>query len=56
MLYLPYVFVCHAMEGTCHADKSLYPVGRINSIIYPVDGGMEDWMYAAGWDPRYAPM
>eukprot|EP01041_Mallomonas_annulata_P006251 gene6251-12656_t len=28
----------------------LYPVGRINSIIYPVDGGMEDWVYAAGWD------
>jgi hypothetical protein len=25
-------------------------VGRINSIIYPVEGGMEDWLYAAGWD------
>lgn len=27
-----------------------YPVGRINSLVYPVEGGMEDWMYAAGWD------
>lgn len=25
-------------------------VGRINTLIYPVEGGMEDWMYAAGWD------
>jgi len=25
-------------------------VGRINSMIYPVEGGMEDWLYAAGWD------
>lgn len=28
----------------------VYPVGRMNSLVYPVDGGMEDWMYAAGWD------
>lgn len=27
-----------------------YPVGRINSLVYPVDGGMEDWLYGAGWD------
>lgn len=25
-------------------------MGRINSLIYYVDGGMEDWLYAAGWD------
>jgi hypothetical protein len=24
--------------------------GPINSLVYAVDGGMEDWMYAAGWD------
>ena len=30
--------------GTCKGDSKLYPVGRINTIIYPVDGGMEDWM------------
>lgn len=28
----------------------LCTVGRINTLIYPVDGGMEDWLYAAGWD------
>ena len=28
----------------------LMVVGRINSMVYPVDGGMEDWLYAAGWD------
>lgn len=27
-----------------------YASGRMNSIVYPVDGGMEDWLYAAGWD------
>ena len=31
-------------------DVKDYPVGRINSLVYPVDGGMEDWLYAAGWD------
>ena len=22
----------------------------MNSMVYPVHGGMEDWLYAAGWD------
>lgn len=30
-----------------------YPVGPINSVIYPVDGGMEDWLYAEGWDQSF---
>lgn len=30
--------------------KKPYPFGPMNSIVYGVDGGMEDWMYAAGWD------
>lgn len=25
-------------------------VAPINSVVYPVSGGMEDWLYAAGWD------
>lgn len=25
-------------------------LGTMNSMVYPVHGGMEDWMYAAGWD------
>lgn len=31
-------------------DAKPYPVGKMNSIVYPVDGGMEDWVYASGWD------
>lgn len=27
-----------------------YPYGRTYRIIYPVNGGMEDWTYAASWD------
>lgn len=27
-----------------------YRHDTMNSIVYSVDGGMEDWMYAAGWD------
>jgi hypothetical protein len=30
--------------------EKAYPIGRINSMVYPVEGGMEDWLYAAGWD------
>ena len=29
---------------------SSYPYGRINSMVYPVTGGMEDWAYAASWE------
>jgi len=28
-----------------------YPIGRMNDIVYPVRGGMEDWAYAGSWDP-----
>jgi hypothetical protein len=35
--------------GHFQKEKS-YPIGAINSVIYPVDGGMEDWLYAEGWD------
>lgn len=27
-----------------------YIMGDISSTIYPVNGGLEDWAYAAGWD------
>jgi hypothetical protein len=26
------------------------PAGRLNHIVYPVTGGMEDWGYAASWE------
>ena len=25
---------------------------RMNDLVYPVNGGMEDWAYAGSWDPK----
>ena len=36
-----------------YASGDYYPsgnVGPMNSAVYPVTGGMEDWAYAASWD------
>lgn len=33
-----------------------YPFGRINDLVYPVDGGMEDWSYAAGFERSPSPI
>ena len=30
-----------------------YPAAAMNSIVYPVAGGMEDWAYAASWEPHH---
>lgn len=38
-----------SFAGTFPKEKS-YKAKPINSIVYPVFGGMEDWAYAAGWD------
>lgn len=29
-----------------------YQYGDMNSVVYPVNGGMEDWAYAGSWDPQ----
>lgn len=34
-------------------DGDWYPVDRLNSLVYPVRGGMEDWGYASSWDTSY---
>ena len=31
----------------------LYRYDPMNSIVYPVAGGMEDWGYAASWEPHH---
>ena len=31
---------------------TFYRPATMNSIVYPVAGGMEDWCYAAGFDPK----
>eukprot|EP00931_Biecheleriopsis_adriatica_P062797 TRINITY_DN37931_c0_g1_i1.p1 TRINITY_DN37931_c0_g1~~TRINITY_DN37931_c0_g1_i1.p1 ORF type:complete len:712 (+),score=113.93 TRINITY_DN37931_c0_g1_i1:97-2232(+) len=33
-----------------------YPLGPINDLVYPVDGGMEDWSYGAGWEASPRPI
>lgn len=32
-------------------NEGAYPVDRINNLVYPVDGGMEDWAYGGAWGP-----
>jgi len=32
-----------------------YTVGRTNDVVYPVEGGMEDWAYAGAPSPLQAP-
>ncbi len=28
----------------------LYKLGAMTSMVYDVEGGLEDWAYAAGWE------
>jgi hypothetical protein len=42
--------------GPAGPGEPRYKVNQINSIVYSVDGGMEDWMYAAGWDKSHVRM
>jgi len=39
--------------GKFQEDSTFYPDGRMNDIVYAVDGGMEDWGYAASWENAY---
>ena len=32
-----------------HPGRDFYPTGTINSLVYPVNGGAEDWAYAGSW-------
>ena len=36
-------------QAGMHAARP-YPHKRINDVVYPVHGGMEDWAYAASWE------
>ena len=42
-----------AVGGAFDGGKP-YRHSRMNSIVYPVHGGMEDWAYAASWDAPLA--
>jgi hypothetical protein len=43
--------VMREAAGPFHGVR--YPVDRMNNLVYPVNGGMEDWAYAASWDTAY---
>jgi hypothetical protein len=47
-----YIRMHETLYSRMHHVCKLYVVGRINSMVYPVEGGMEDWLYAAGWDKK----
>lgn len=36
-------------------EGKYYPHNRLNDIVYPVRGGMEDWAYAASWAKNTRP-
>jgi hypothetical protein len=40
--------VMREAAGAFRGEK--YPVGRLNNLVYYVNGGMEDWAYAGSWD------
>ena len=40
--------LCLGLRDYAGAYTGLYPVGRLNEVVYGVTGGMEDWAYAAG--------
>ena len=44
---------CHDLPSFASTSGTYYPdkyVGPMNTAVYPVTGGMEDWAYAASWD------
>jgi len=36
-------------------DAGRYPHGRLNDLVYPVNGGMEDWGYSGSWGGKVRP-
>jgi len=36
--------------GSISSESPQYPTGTMNELVYPVEGGMEDWSYASSWD------
>ncbi|EGZ04509.1 hypothetical protein PHYSODRAFT_536296 [Phytophthora sojae] len=39
--------------GKFEDSGEYYPDGTMNDVVYPVDGGMEDWGYAASWENEF---
>ena len=39
--------------GRSRDTGQFYPSGPMNTLVYPVAGGMEDWGYAASWETHH---
>lgn len=44
------VAALYSSSGKMRREGHKYSSAPINDIVYPVNGGMEDWAYAASWD------
>jgi hypothetical protein len=42
--------------GEENPNNEYYPTGMMNEAVYGVDGGMEDWGYAASWENSVSKM
>ena len=45
------VAAAYSRFGGGWSGSSPYRYGPMNTFVYPVRGGMEDWAYAGSWDP-----
>ncbi|KAL3666154.1 hypothetical protein V7S43_008942 [Phytophthora oleae] len=39
--------------GKFEESNDYYPDGTMNDVVYAVNGGMEDWGYAASWENKF---
>ena len=45
----------YSRYGGSFGNSLVFAVGNSNGVVYDVRGGMEDWAYAASWDPSMQP-
>ena len=44
----------HTASGPSNSVLEIdqYDVGLLNTVVYPVNGGLEDWAYAGSWEDK----
>jgi hypothetical protein len=47
--------IAQSLQLYAGSYTGLYPIGRLNDLVYPVNGGMEDWGYASSWENNFIP-
>eukprot|EP00917_Polyrhabdina_sp_WS-2016_P020324 GHVP01043508.1.p1 GENE.GHVP01043508.1~~GHVP01043508.1.p1 ORF type:complete len:681 (+),score=121.94 GHVP01043508.1:1571-3613(+) len=53
--HLAFSSVANALQETSTDEDFYYPVSSMSEGVYPVNGGLEDWAYAASWDSPAVP-